>query len=127
MEILNLIFTAIGVFLGGGGTWIFLIKSSKRKAQAEAMKDEQNVYQETIKDLREDKRILKEERDEGRDRYNELLDKYNDLQDKYKGLASSFEELRKSVSTMQDDIQSLKKKNEKENCINFKCAERIKK
>ena len=47
-------------FIAGGGI-VFLVKwrSIKRQAEAEAMKAVQEVYQETIKDLREDKEIMK--------------------------------------------------------------------
>lgn len=49
-------------FITGGGMLSFLTaKWTKLSAQANAMKEWQGVYQETINDLREDKRIMKDD------------------------------------------------------------------
>ncbi len=61
-------------------TFFFTLKSTRKKAQAEAMKEVQEVYQETIIDLREDKRILKEEKDDSRKSYKELEVKIEKLE-----------------------------------------------
>jgi predicted RNase H-like nuclease (RuvC/YqgF family) len=63
MYYVELIIGFVGMVIGGGGIWLFTIKSTREKARAEAMKEVQDVYQETITDLREDKRFLKEDVD----------------------------------------------------------------
>lgn len=62
IEFLQANFGEILTFLGGGGliSWATR-KYTKKSAEANAMKEWQDVYQETIKDLRSDKDILKEE------------------------------------------------------------------
>ena len=64
-------------FLTGGGLLSFVtLKFTRKQAEADAMKDVQDVYQETIKDLREDKDRLGDElktlRDEVADIYKQL-------------------------------------------------------
>ncbi len=49
---------------GGGLLTLGTAKYAKKSAEASAMKEWQGVYQETIKDLREDKVILKSEMSE---------------------------------------------------------------
>ena len=111
MGVTDFILAIVGMIVGGGASWIFLLKSTKTKARAEAMKEVQDVYQETIQDLREDKRILKEEREDDRMKYKELEDR--------------FLQLEKNQRVMNTDIKLLKDKNIKERCLNFSCKERI--
>lgn len=58
MNYLPMILTFIA---GGGLTSIVSVKFIKQQAKADAFKSVQDVYQETIKDLREDKERMKEE------------------------------------------------------------------
>lgn len=60
-------------FIAGGGI-VSVIKwrSIKKEAEAEAMKAVQDVYQETIKDLREDKEEMKKDNSELRRMVGEL-------------------------------------------------------
>lgn len=111
MGVTDFILAIVGMIVGGGASWIFLLKSTKTKARAEAMKEVQDVYQETIQDLREDKRILKEEREDDRMKYKELEDR--------------FLQLEKNQRAMNTDIKLLKDKNIKERCLNFSCKERV--
>lgn len=46
---------------GGGFAGIFTLKYTRKTAQADAMKAVQDVYQETIQDLRADKEEMKKE------------------------------------------------------------------
>lgn len=56
---------AMFTFIAGGGLLTLgTAKYAKKSAEASAMKEWQGVYQETIKDLREDKVILKSEMSE---------------------------------------------------------------
>ncbi len=53
---------SIILFISGGGlATIFTVKYTRKTAQADAMKAVQEVYQETIQDLRSDKEIMKKE------------------------------------------------------------------
>jgi len=50
------------LFISGGGlAALFTIKYTRKTAQANAMKAVQDVYQETIQDLRSDKELMKKE------------------------------------------------------------------
>ena len=59
-------------FSGGGLAAVFTIKYTRKTAQANAMKAVQDVYQETIQDLRSDKEIMKKENLEMRDQISSL-------------------------------------------------------
>ena len=53
---------SIILFISGGGlATVFTVKYTRKTAQANAMKAVQEVYQETIQDLRSDKEIMKKE------------------------------------------------------------------
>lgn len=55
------------LFISGGGlAAVCTVKYTRKTAQADAMKAVQDVYQETIKDLREDKELIKKENSEMR-------------------------------------------------------------
>lgn len=61
METLNIILPVITLALGGGVTWIFTIKYTRRQAEATAMEHFQTVYQGLIKDLQEDRAALRKD------------------------------------------------------------------
>lgn len=72
-EILTLYLEPILLFISGGGLAAFCtVKYTKKQAQANAMKAVQDVYQETIKDLREDKDLIKKENIDMRSQVTEL-------------------------------------------------------
>ena len=81
MPILTLIF-------GGGFGWLFTWRATRKKADADAMKSVQDVYQQTIDDLnkyvndiRTDRNALRKDRDENK-RLQDKLDKLeNDVRD----------------------------------------------
>lgn len=61
------------LFISGGGlATVFTIKYIRKTAQADAMKAVQDVYQETIQDLRLDKEIMKRENMEMREQISNL-------------------------------------------------------
>lgn len=72
MDFTQIIITLLGVLFAGGISSFFTLKFTKQKAQADAMLSVQDVYQETIVDLRADKTILKEERDQARNDVTEI-------------------------------------------------------
>ena len=71
-EFLTVYLEPILLFISGGGlATVFSVKYTRKTAQANAMKAVQDVYQETIHDLRLDKEIMKRENMEMRDQiYN---------------------------------------------------------
>lgn len=108
---MDFLLAIIGLFVGGGGVWIFIIKSTRTKARAEAMKEVQDVYQETIIDLREDKRLLKAERDADRCRYAEIELQVNDL--------------KVAMELLRTELEQMKLKRLTESCLDFKCKNRV--
>lgn len=69
----------IGLITSGGLASIVTLRSTKKQAEAKAMQSMQAVYQETIKDLREDKELMKIENEELRKSIQELRKKVNDI------------------------------------------------
>jgi hypothetical protein len=107
MDFTQIIITGLGILFAGGISSFFTLKFTKQKAQADAMLSVQDVYQETIKDLRDDKTILKEERDEAR---------------------SNFAEVIKTVEKNTEDIETLKREKsilKKGICLKKGCSERV--
>lgn len=94
----------IGSIVGGSVSWIFTLKYERKKKEAEADGEQQNVYKEIIADLREDRRLMKEERD------TLLLD---------------LNQLQITVSNIQTEIKELKQRHAKEQCLRFECKERL--
>ena len=78
MEItLDAIISLIGLFIGGGGGAFFMWRYQRRKAKAEADKEEQGYYQQMMADIAKDRDYYKQERDEYRatiKQYNERMD-----------------------------------------------------
>jgi predicted nucleotidyltransferase len=105
----QIILAIIGVLASASGiTAIFTIPYIRRKASAEATSKIQDVYQETIEDLRKDKEILKAEKAE--------------LQKDKSELKREIEELRQIVWQNTKDIAQLKDLA----CLKEKCKTRIK-
>lgn len=71
--------TLLAFITGGGLLTVLTIKATKKKAEAQAMRAVQEVYQETIKDLRIDKEQMKEENLEFREKIAELRQKVNQI------------------------------------------------
>lgn len=75
-EFLTTYLEPIILFISGGGlATIFTVKYTRKTAEANAMKAVQDVYQETIKDLQNDKRLMKEDNLELRKEVNALQSK----------------------------------------------------
>lgn len=72
-DFFNTYLMPILTFVGGGGAAYFMNwRSIKKQAEAEAMKAVQDVYQETIEDLRADKAAMKADNHELRSSVSEL-------------------------------------------------------
>lgn len=72
---------------GGGFGWLITLRATRKKADADAMKAVQDVYQQTIEDLnnyvndiRTDRNALRKDRDEMRDENKRLQDKLDKLE-----------------------------------------------
>lgn len=105
-----IILAIIGLVSGGAFTHLFTVKSVKKKAEAEAMQAVQDAYQETITDLREDKKLLKVEKTE--------------LQEAIKEFNSLVNELKNQVQKNTADIEQMKRneaKLRKHSCIVADC------
>lgn len=77
LEFLSQHLDTVLAFLTGGGVLSFAtLKFTRKQAEADAMKAVQEVYQETIKDLREDKELMGKEISDLRIR---VADIYKDL------------------------------------------------
>jgi hypothetical protein len=73
VEFITTYLEPILLFVSGGGlATVFTVKYTRKTAQADAMKAVQDVYQETIQDLREDKEIMKKENVEMRSQISSL-------------------------------------------------------
>lgn len=82
----NIIISVISLIFGGGIAVPFTVQAVKRKANADALAAIQDVYQETIKDLRDERIIQKNEILELRKEIEELREKINQLQKENKQL-----------------------------------------
>lgn len=71
--------TLIAFVTGGGLLTVLTVRATKRQAEAKAMRAVQEVYQETIKDLREDKTLMKKENDLFREKVQVLQDEFNKI------------------------------------------------
>ena len=86
MDIYSIINTIVSIFLGGG--WFIHWRASRQKAQGEAVQSEaegwkgmQELYQKTIadfdgycEDMRNERKVLKDENNEMRERYKKMDD-----------------------------------------------------
>ena len=81
MEItLDTIISILGIFLGGGAGAFFTWKYQRRKARAEANKEEQDYYQQMMKDLAADRDYYKQERNDLRTTIKRYDERMNDLE-----------------------------------------------
>lgn len=114
-EYLSIVTSVLTLICGGG--WFVFYRANKRIKEGEAFKTEQEVYQETIKDLKEscdyiktDRNLLREENTQLRQENNELRKTVNELQDMVLGLKNEVSRLGRKVAAMERDEKNLKKK-----------------
>ena len=91
---LDSIIALAGLFIGGGGGAFFTWRWQRKKAEADAAKDVQDVYQQMVADvkadreeqkqyiaeLKDDRKHLRQEREELRDRQDKLEETVRNLQ-----------------------------------------------
>ena len=89
----EIIIALIGALTGGGLTGVFAWRASRKKAEADAMKSVQEVYQQTLEDqqkyisqLRDTRDHLVTDREEMRRENNELRKRLNEMDDKVRQL-----------------------------------------
>lgn len=111
-EWMNYILSFTSVVLGTG--WIFTYRAYKRKnegeaaqAEAEGWKAQQDVYQQTIEDLKESCAYIREDRNLLRDENKKLRDENNFLRDKYNELEKQIIELRKELARQGRKLESV--------------------
>ena len=85
---------------GGGLGWIVTIKSTKKKADAEAMASVQDVYQQTIEDLNKYCNDLRTDRNNLRADRDEMRLKIQAQQEEILEVKKEMSRLRKEVDSM---------------------------
>lgn len=100
MEItLDTIISILGIFLGGGAGAFFTWKYQRRKAKAEANKEEQDYYQQMMKDLAADRDYYKQERNDLRQTIKSYDERIDDLERKVARNGRIVESLRPFICT----------------------------
>lgn len=98
-ELTQMILTGLVALVTGSGlTVLCTIRSLRQKAKADAMQSVQDVYQETIDDLRKDRQLQREE------------------------FERQVTELKNSIDTLKREVDALKKLK----CYNLECPVRVK-
>lgn len=92
---------------GGGLGWLATLRATRKKADADAMKSVQDVYQQTIEDLnnyvndmRTDRNALRKDRDEMRDENKRLQDKLDRLEADVRDLRNNVARNSRKVDAM---------------------------
>ena len=87
------------LLLGGGGGAFFVWRWQRKKAQAEANKEEQDYYQQMMKDIAADRDYYKQERNHLRDTIKSYDEKFDDLERKVARNGRIVESLRPFICT----------------------------
>ena len=112
MEItLEAIISLIGLFIGGGGgaffTWRFMRRKAKaeaEQAEADAKKEQQDYYQQLLKDLAEDREDRKHQNDELRAERDHYKGERNELRDQLAKLESEVRAWKKTSEDERDGM-----------------------
>lgn len=114
MDLYNIITTALTLITGGG--WFIYYKANQRKAEGEATvaeadgwKAQQDVYQQTIIDLKESCEYIRQDRNLLRDENKELRKENNELREKINEMERQLLTLRKELSRQGRRIDSIVK------------------
>jgi len=91
MTIVVALVTAVS---SGTLSWLFTIKHTRKQAAADAMQSVQDVYQELITDLNNDRQALKAENDSLRTVIKDLQEKYNQMEAQIRATESRLAHLR---------------------------------
>lgn len=102
---------AVATLIMGGG-WIFTYHAYKRKnegeatqAEADGWKAQQDVYQQTINDLKESCAYIRNDRNLLRDENKQLRDENNRLREKFNELETQINELRKELAKQERKLE----------------------
>ena len=113
------IITSITTLIAGGG-WFVYYTANKRKANAEATQAEadgwklqQEVYQQTINDLKESCEYIKKDRNLLREDNRKLREENNVLREKINALEEQIYELQNAVARQGRQIEAIKNDNNK--------------
>lgn len=105
----------IGAVLGGGVTWFFTIRAMRRKANGEATLSEadgwkamQDVYQQTIADLKTYCAEIKKDRDALREENAELRKSNLKWHERYNEIGEEILELKKQLARQGRQIGALR-------------------
>ena len=108
----NIIIPLLTIFAGGG--WFLTYKAYRKKADgeadqsvAESWKAQQDVYQQTIEDLKVSCDYIKADRDLLREENKTLRIENNELREKYNELEKQIIELRKELGRQEQKIERL--------------------
>ena len=108
----NIIIPLLTIFAGGG--WFLTYKAYRKKADgeadqsvAEAWKAQQDVYQQTINDLKVSCEYIKSDRDLLREENKTLRAENNELREKYNELEKQIIELRKELCRQEQKIERM--------------------
>lgn len=123
MDWISLITTITTIICGGG--WFIYYRANKMKAygeatqaEAEGWKAQQDVYQQTISDLKESCEYIRKDRDLLRKENQELRDENRLLRDKINSLELQMSDLRRDISRQGRRIESLVNNKKKKNGTN---------
>lgn len=116
--IFDIIAPILTVITGGG--WFVTYRAYRRSANGEAMQKEaegwksmQDVYQQTIEDLKQSCEYIRNDRDLLRQENDKLREENNQLRNKIISLEQQIDELRKDVARQGRQIESLNERKRK--------------
>lgn len=119
MELYSVISTVLTLFMGGG--WFINYRANKRKAggeatqaEADGWKAQQDVYQQTIADLKESCEYIRNDRDLLRKENEKLRNENIALRDKINEMEDKIFDLSREVARQGRKIESLTKENKRE-------------
>jgi len=108
----DLILSLLTILAGGG--WFLTYRAYKRKnegeaaqAEAEGWKAQQDVYQQTIEDLKQSCAYIRDDRNLLREENKKLRDENNQLRDKYNELERQIIDLRKELARQERKLESV--------------------
>lgn len=117
MDLAGIFSGILGAVLGGSATWLFTIGATRRKAngeailtEADAWKAQQDVYQQTIADLKASCEYIQNDRNILREENRTLHNENNELRKKINALEEQISSLRDTVARHGRRIESLNKR-----------------
>lgn len=112
MDWLNYALSALTLVAGGG--WFVNYRAKKIRAEADSWKAQQEVYQTTIRDLKESCEYIRKDRDLLRQENEKLRNENNMIREKMFEYETQIADLRRDIARMGRRIESLTNKKKKE-------------